>query len=378
MRAPIYLDYNATAPVDPEVADAIAPYLHEFFGAPGSCHIHGQLAREAVAEARKSVAELIGAAPAEILFTGSATEANNLAVIGAALALSSRRHLVVSAIEHPSVTGAATFLAGAGYEVTVVACDEYGRVSAKNVADALRTDTALVSIMHANNVVGTMQPLEEITTATHRRGILLHTDAAQSVGKIEVNVDYLGVDLLTIAGHKLHATKGIGALYVRSGTPMSPLVFGSGQEQGLRSGTESVPAIVGFGMAAKLARQRLPLAATHLLRMRELLHRRLVEGVPGLVLNGHPQLRLPTTLNVSFPGINSHDLLGAAAGIVAACGSACGEHGEVTSVLRAMGVASSRAAGAVRLSVGMMTTTTEVERAAVALTKAWTSSAGSG
>lgn len=288
------------------------------------------------------------------------------------MALSPRKHLVVSAIEHPSVTGAATFLAGAGYEVTVVPCDEYGRVSAKDIADALRTDTALVSVMHANNVVGTLQPLEEITAATRRRGILLHTDAAQSVGKTEVNVDYLGVDLLTIAGHKLHATKGIGALYVRSGTPMSPLVFGSGQEQGLRSGTESVPAIVGFGMAAKLARQRLPVAATHLLRMRELLHQRLVEGVPGLVLNGHPQLRLPNTVHVSFPGINSHDLLGAAGGIVAACGSACGEHGEVSSVLRAMGIESKHVAGAVRLSVGTMTTTSEIERAAAALIQAWT------
>lgn len=371
MRPCIYLDYNAAAPVDPEVADAIAPYLHEYFGAPSSSHDQGQLARKAVSEARREVAHLLGAAPDEIVFTASATEANNLAVLGVARRSAARRHLVVSAIEHPSVIGPAKYLEAAGWQLTVVRCDEYGRVSAADIEKALRPDTALVSLMHANDVVGTLQPVEEVAVITRERGILLHTDAAQSVGKLPVNVASLGVDLLTIAGHKLHATKGVGALYVRAGTDIAPITFGADQERGLRPGTENVPAVVGFGVAAKLAKQRLPSAATHLLRMRELLHQRLREAVPGLLLNGHPQLRLPNTLNVSFRGVKGEDLLTAVAGIVAASGTSSGEHGEAGRVLAAMGIESTRAAAAIRLSVGRMTTTTEVERAAHALAQAW-------
>lgn len=381
MKTPVYLDYNATTPVAPEVAQAIVPFLHEAFGNPSSSHWYGQLARDAVVEARASVAALVGAAPGEIVFTGCATEANNLALLGVARALGgSKRHIVVSAIEHPAVLAPARHLSQLGWELTVVRVDEYGRVSASDVARALRPDTAIVSVMHANNEVGTVQPLEEIAMLVRQRGILLHTDAAQSAGKIRVDVQSLGVDLLTLAGHKFHATKGVGALYVRSGTPIAPVLFGADQERELRPGTENVPAIVGLGVAARLARERLQATGSHLQEMRELLHQRLRAGVPGLLLNGHPQHRLPNTLHVSFPGVSGRDLLRQAAGAVAASvGSAChSERDQVSGVLAAMGLGPARAAGAVRLSAGWMTTRDDVEAAAQALVQAWAGLTGSG
>ncbi|MBI2779492.1 MAG: cysteine desulfurase [Gammaproteobacteria bacterium] len=237
MRAPIYLDYNATTPGAPEVVAAMLPYLVEHFGNPSSSHVYGQQAAQAVREARVSVARLIGTSPEEIVFTGCATEANNLALLGVARALAGKaRHLVVSAVEHPAVMAPALQLQNEGWELSVIPVDHFGRVDPARVAAALRPDTALVSIMHANNEVGTVQPVAEIAAITRPRGILLHTDAAQSAGKIEVNVDRLGVDLLTLAGHKFYATKGIGALYVRTGTPLRRVAFGADQERELRPG----------------------------------------------------------------------------------------------------------------------------------------------
>lgn len=374
MNKPIYLDYNATTPVAPEVAQAIAPFLHEAFGNPSSSHSYGQFAREAVVQARRQVAELIGAKASEIVFTGCATEANNLALLGVARAAGvSKKHLIVSAIEHPAVMAPARHLVEQGWDLTVVPVDEYGVVSPSGVKKALKPETALVSIMHANNEVGSVQPIQEIAAITGERGILLHTDAAQSAGKISVDVNVLGVDLLTLAGHKFYATKGVGALYVRGGTRIKPVLFGADQERDLRPGTENVPAIVGFGVAAQLARERLPGAASHLQALRDLLHRRLREGVTGLVLNGHAQQRLPNTLHVSFPGVSGRDLLREAGTVVAASvGSAChSAHDEVSGVLAAMGVDAARAAGAVRLSVGLMTTADDIERAAKALAGVW-------
>lgn len=374
MNRPIYLDYNATTPVAPEVAEAIQPFLAGAFGNPSSSHAYGHFAGEAVAQARRHVAELIGATAREIVFTGCATEANNLALLGVARALGpGKRHLVISAIEHPAVLAPARHLAEQGWGLTVVPVDEYGRVSAAEVAAAMRPETALVSIMHANNEVGTLQPVREIGEVTRARGILLHTDAAQSAGKIPVDVNALGVDLLTLAGHKFYATKGIGALYVRQGTPVKAVLFGADQEGGLRPGTENVPAIVGFGAAARIAREHLPDATLRLQELRELLHRHLRDGVPGLLLNGHPLHRLPNTLHVSFPGVSGRALLQHAESVVAASvGSAChSEHDAVSGVLAAMGFGPARAAGAVRLSVGLMTTVDDVEQAAVALVSAW-------
>jgi cysteine desulfurase len=377
MQPPIYLDTNATTPLAPEVASAMRPWLEEYFGNPSSAHAYGQQARQAVAAARHHVAQLIGAGDDEIIFTGSATEANNLALLGVARHLRAlgkqQRHLVISAIEHPAVLQPALYLRELGWEVTIVPVDATGRVALKEVAAALRPDTALVSVMHANNEIGTIQPIAEIAALARANGSLMHSDAAQSAGKVELDVRALGVDLLTLAGHKFYAPKGIGALYVRQGVAIQPILFGADQERGLRPGTENVPHIVGLGAAARLARQRLPQATRVLAARRDELHRRLAEAVPGLQLNGHPDYRLPNTLHVSFPGVSGQELLAAVAGEVAASvGSACHSAAEtVSGVLAATGCAASRARGAVRLSVGIDTPQSDIERAAAALSVAW-------
>ena len=374
MNTPIYLDYNATTPVDPRVADAIEPYLHQHFGNPSSTHVYGRNAHQAVERAREQVARLIGAQASEIVFTGCATEANNLAIRGVARALGDKgRHLITSAVEHPAVEQPFQHLGSDGWEVTVLPVDSYGQVDPASLADALRDDTVLVSIMHANNEVGTIQPVEEFAAITNPRGILLHTDAAQSAGKIPVSVDDLGVDLLSLAGHKFYATKGVGALYVRSGTPVQPVLVGAGHEVGLRPGTENVPAIVGLGEAARIAHEHKPGHAQQLQLLRDQLHTRLAEAIPGLLLNGHPEHRLPNTLNLSFPGVDGRDLLVLAEDEVAASvGSACHEDSEVVSgVLGAMGIETGRARGAVRLSIGTPTTEAEIDRVAKALIAAW-------
>ncbi len=377
MTDPIYLDYNATTPVAPEVLDAMLPWLREQFGNPSSAHAYGRRAAQAVATARCQVADLIGAKPHEIVFTGCATESNNLALLGTARALiengSPRRHIVISAVEHPAVMAPAMQLRAQGWEVTVLPVDALGRVSAEQVAKVLRDDTALVSIMHANNEVGTLQPIPEIAAVTSQRGILLHTDAAQSAGKVPLNVDALGVHLLTLAGHKLYAPKGIGALYVRAGTPILSVLHGADQEHGLRPGTENVAAIVALGAAAALANASLETMAVHLLTLRNQLHQELAAAIPGLQLNGHPEQRLPNTLHVSFPGVSGRLLLAEVADVLAASvGSAChSEHDAVSGVLAAMGVDATRAIGAVRLSVGRMTTSDEVHDAAKSLAIAW-------
>ncbi len=374
MRAPVYLDYNATTPVAPEVAEIMRHCLTEAFGNPSSAYDRGRQAAALVRQAREAVARLIGARTDEIVFTGCATEANNLALLGVARALrADKRHLVVSAIEHPAVMEPARHLQREGWELTIVPVDGHGRVAPADVAAALRPGTALVSIMHANNEIGTLQPIAEISAATRGKGVLLHADAAQSVGKVPVDVDVLGVDLLTLAGHKFYATKGVGALYVRAGTPIENILFGAGQERGLRPGTENVPAIAGLGAAARLARQRLPEAGACLRRLRDALHRRLQDAIPDLALNGHPVERLPNTLHVSFPGVGGRELLQrASADVAASVGSAChAEHDAVSGVLAALGLDAARAMGAVRLSTGWMMTMEEIERAADALIAAW-------
>ena len=374
MTAPFYLDYNATTPIDPEVADAIEPCLRQHFGNPSSNHVYGRRAHQVVELAREQVARLIAAQADEIVFTGCATEANNLAIRGTARALRDKgRHLVTSAIEHPSVAQPFQRLRDDGWEVSVIAVDSYGQVDPGNLSAALRDDTVLVSIMHANNEVGTIQPIEEIAAITRPRGILLHTDAAQSAAKIPVSVDALGVDLLTLAGHKFYASKGVGALYVRQGVPLQPVLVGAGHEAGRRPGTENVPAIAGLGEAARIACEQLSAHSQQLRRLRDRLHTRLDEAIPGLLLNGHPEQRLPNTLNLSFPGADGRDLLAhAAADVAASVGSACHEEGDaVSGVLGAMGIAAEQARGAVRLSLGTPSNEAEIERAAKALIAAW-------
>ena len=374
MTPPIYLDYNATTPVAPEVADAMQPFLRGMFGNPSSSHWYGRRAHEAVERARGDVATLIGARPAEIVFTGCATEANNLALRGVAESLrTNKRHIVVSSIEHPAVLEPALWLRAHGWDVSVVPVDRYGWVDPTDIKAALRDDTALVSIMHANNEVGTIQPIAEIAALAHERGALMHTDAAQSPGKIAVDVNELNVDLLTLAGHKFYATKGVGALYVRSGTSIVPDVQGAAQEHGLRPGTENVPAIVGIGAAARLAADRPAQDTPHLQHLRDEMHRLLRQGIPDLGLNGHPSIRLPNTLNVSFPRVSGRDLLRAVDDEVAASvGSAChSENDRVSGVLAAMEISPARAMGAVRLSVGRYSTPEEIARACEVLMLAW-------
>jgi cysteine desulfurase len=381
MRRPIYLDYNATTPVAPEVLEAMLPYLAEHFGNPSSSHAYGRRAREAVEVARAEVAALIGAQPDEIVFTGCATESNNLAILGVTRALgATRRHLVTSSIEHPAVSAPCERLRGEGWHLTVVPVDREGRVDPDDVGRALRAETALVSVMHANNEVGTVQPVAELARLARERGATVHTDAAQSAGKVPVDVDALGVDLLTLAGHKLYAPKGVGALYVRRGTPITPVLVGADQEHGLRPGTENVALIVGLGAAARLARERGSLAGERLARLRDLLHGLLRDGVLGLELNGPATGRLPNTLHLSFPGVGGRELLRAVEGEVAASvGSAChSEADAVSGVLAAMGVEVARARGAVRLSLGLPTTGEEVTRAATALVSAWRRLTGGG
>jgi cysteine desulfurase len=370
----IYLDHNATTPVAPEVLDAMRPHLEREFGNPSSNHRHGKAASVATELARAHVAALLGCAADSVVFTGSGSEADNLAIKGVALA---RRddgdHIITSAIEHPAVLGPCRYLeARFGYKLTVVPVDRFGIVDPDDVRRAIEPGTVLITVMHANNEVGTLQPIAEIARLARERGIAVHTDAAQSLGKIVVDVEDLGVDLLTVAGHKMYAPKGIGVLYVRPGTGLDPLVHGGGQERGLRAGTENVPYIAGLGAAFALAGRRLQARAPlEVMRLRDRLHAALRSAIPGLVLNGHPDHRLPNTLNVSFPGRDGESLLDRTPSIAAATGSACHSgRTEPSPVLTAMGASVERALGAVRLSLGYDTTAAEVDAAAAALTAA--------
>lgn len=374
MNQPVYLDYNATTPVDPEVQAVITRVLRDTFGNPSSLHHYGRQARAVIEQARQQVAELIDANGEEIVFTASASEANNMAIIGSAYARQQHgRHIITSAVEHPSVLQPLQHLAAQGWEVTIVPVDEHGQVSPLAVQQAIRPDTVLVSIMHANNEVGTIQPIEAIAAVTRKHGIRLHVDAAQSVGKIPVNVNSLGADLLTLAGHKFYAPKGIGALYIRESLSLVPILFGASQEQGRRTGTENVPYIAGLGSAAQSAREQLGTTPSALREKRERLHRQLLEAIPGLSLNGHPEARLPNTLNVSFPAVSGKTLLEQTADSVAAStGSAChANSATVSGVLGAMGLDHSRANGAVRLSVGNPTSEAGIDLAADALIRTW-------
>lgn len=376
MSRPIYLDFNATTPVAPDVAEAIQPFLFGSFGNPSSSHAYGHIAADALALARHQVAGLIGAQDDEVIFTGNATEANNLALLGVASALersgTARRQLVVSAIEHPAVLQPARHLQARGWQIDVLVTDSDGRVSLADAEEHIGTGTGLVSVMHANNEVGTLQPVAMVAAHARRVGALMHTDAAQSVGKIAVDVNALQVDLLTIAGHKMYAPKGIGALFVRRGTPIQGIIFGASQEHGLRPGTENVALAVGLGAAADLARRGLAEHERHMRAQRDGLHRQLSDLVSGLRLNGHPNERLPNTLNVSFPGVDGADLIEACPEIAASTGSAChAATREASGVLAAMSRSYEEARGAVRLSVGRTTTGREVEQAAQALARAW-------
>ncbi len=373
LQKPIYLDYNATTPLTANVIEAMRPFLEKHYGNPSSDHPYGRLTKKAVEKARSQVAGLINASPEEIIFTSGGTESNNWAIRGSIQSCGGHRnHIITSAVEHPAVTEVCQFLALQGCEVTTLPVDPQGKVSPNDLEAAIRPETTLISVMHANNEVGTLQPIKELAALTHAGGALFHTDAAQSVGKYPVNVKDLGVDLLSIAGHKLYAPKGVGALYIRNGIELEKIMFGAGQEDNRRPGTENVLEIVGLGKASHQAHQDLEETMRHLKSMRDQLHTGIEAALEAgsIRLNGHPQDRLPNTLNLSFNNVEADTLLKKIDDRVAAsAGAAChADRVQVSSVLTAMGVPLEWAKGAIRFSVGRMTTREEIDQAIAILT----------
>lgn len=366
----IYLDYNASTPVDPTVAQAMQAAMEGFYGNPSSAHWAGEAAKSLLDRSRGQVAALLGCSPQEIVFTGGGSESNNLALKGLYFAQGNRgAHIITSAVEHPAILEPCRFLERLGARVTYLPVDTTGRIDPADLERAITPDTILISVMHANNEVGTIQPIEECTRIAHSRGVPFHTDAAQSVGKIRTRVAELGVDVLSVAGHKLYGPKGVGALYVRTGINLEPVIHGHGHESGRRAGTESVMLTAGLGAGCALAED---LSWTH--RARELrdqmwaeLRRRLGDRIE---LNGHPEYRLPNTLNLSVIGRTGAEVLAALDGVAASTGSACHSgRVELSPVLRAMGVPVSAGMGAIRFSLGRGTTREEIEMTIDRMTK---------
>jgi cysteine desulfurase len=368
----IYLDYNATTPIAKEVADAMAPYLYGFYGNPSSAHPLGAQTKLAIESARKQVAELINCDPSEIIFTSGGTESNNYALRGIALAYQARgKHIITSAIEHPAVLEVCRYLETQGFRITYLPVDQFGMVDPADLQATLTPQTILVSIMHSNNEVGTLQPIEELARITHQAGAFFHTDAAQSVGKVPVDVRELDIDLLSIAGHKVYAPKGIGALYLRSGVELAKLMFGAKHESNRRPGTENVLEIVGLGKASEIAGRDLEKNMSHFTQMRDRLHHSLEDALPegSFLLNGHPDLRLPNTLSLAFHEVEANTLLSEIGDRVSASAGAACHADEITlsHVLEAMAVPIEYAMGTVRFTVGRSTTVQEIDQAVAVL-----------
>lgn len=367
---PIYLDYNATTPVDKEVADAMRPYLESIFGNPSSNHPQGYESRMAVEKAREQVAQLINAAPDEIVFTSGGSESNNYAIKGAALAnKASGRHIITSSVEHPAVSEVCRYLETQGFEVTYLPVDDQGRVTQEQLQEAIRSDTILISIMHANNEVGTIQDIVSLRQVASRSGILFHTDAAQSAGKIPVDVKKMDVDLLSLAGHKLYAPKGIGALYIRRGVKLEKLIHGADHERNQRAGTENVLEIVGLGKAAEIAFRDLEKNMHHYRTLRDKLEKLLLDKNPQMKINAQKADRLPNTSSVSYPGIEANTLLDNLEDVAASAGAACHtDNIDVSVVLEAMKVPVKFAMGTIRFSVGRGTDEQQIVQAAEKVT----------
>lgn len=373
IQKPIYLDYNATTPHDPEVVEAMRPFLEEEFGNPSSSHYYGRKPRQAVTQARERVASLLNCQPREIFFTSGGTEANNHAIIGVAEAFSKKgNHIITSQIEHPAVSEVCAYLQKNDFEITYLPVDEHGLVNPADVAAAITLRTLLITIMHANNEVGTIQPISEIAQIAKESGVLLHTDAAQSSGKIPAAVDQLGVNLLSIAGHKIYAPKGVGALFIRDGLELAKFMQGAAQESGVRPGTENVLEIVGLGKACEIAERDLEQNMTHMQQMRDRLYEGLKANCDNTRLNGHPQKRLPNTLSISFEGLEANRLLDAIGPQVAAsAGAAChSDTIEISGVLKAMDVPLNWAKGTLRLTTGRPTTAADIDRAIEVISRA--------
>lgn len=367
---PIYLDYNATTPIDPRVAASMLPFIHEHFGNPSSSHIFGATAKKAVEKARSQLAQMLRCQTDEIVFTSGGSEANNYAIKGAALANRDKgNHIITSAIEHPAVLEVCRYLENFGFRISYLPVNAYGLVDPKHMQEAITTQTILITIMLANNEVGTVEPIGEIAEIAHRQGILVHTDAAQAVGKIPVQVDALGVDMLSIAGHKLYAPKGIGALYVRTGVKLQKLIHGANHEQDRRAGTENVIEIVGLGEACAMVDENLASYEKHHRKMRDKLENGLQEQFPTSRINGHPEKRLSNTCSISFKGLEANTILSELTEIAASAGAAChSDRVDVSTVLKAMNVPLEYALGTIRLSVGRFTTAEQIDQALDAIT----------
>ena len=362
---PIYLDYNATTPIDSQVAEAMLPYIHGLYGNPSSGHAFGLEARAGVDRARHQVASMLGCHDDEVLFTSGGTESDNHAIKGIAGADRARgNHVITSNIEHPAVEEVCRYLEIQGLDVTYLPVDGHGLIDPQQVEDTITDRTIMVTIMHANNEVGTIQPIREIADIAHRRGAVMHSDCAQSVGKIPVDVDDLGVDLLTIAGHKLYAPKGIGVLYIRRGVEIEKFMHGADHEMGRRAGTENIILEAGLGIACQLIEQNLDSYIQHMGQMRDRLEAGLQREIPGVRVNGHPEKRLPNTSSVSFKGQEANTILDKLQSVAASAGAAChSDRIDVSDVLKAMNLPIEYAMGTIRLSVGRDTTEDEIDRA---------------
>jgi len=372
---PIYLDYHATTPCDPRVVEVMLPYLTSDFGNPASgFHVYGRRAARAVEMAREQVAALIGAQASEIVFTSGATESNNLVLLGLTSSDQSRRRIVTTAVEHKSVLEPCRILHERGFEVVVLPVLPDGTVDLAAAEAAINEETLLVSVQTANNEIGTIQPIAVLAELAHRRGALLHTDAAQAVGKIPFDVEELGIDFASVSAHKLYGPKGIGALYVRSGLRrrLTPLLLGGGQEFNLRPGTLNVPAIVGFGEACRLAREEMPEEARRVAALRDLLESQLANRIPGLRFNGHRTRRLPGNSSITFPKIEADVLIANVPEVALSTGSACSSGTiEPSHVLTAIGLDWEEAHATIRIGIGRFTTREEIERAAHLIALAW-------
>ena len=363
----IYLDYNGTTPIDPLIAESMLPYIYEQFGNPSSSHRFGDKPKWALQHARNQVASMLGSQPDEILFTSGGTESNNHAIRGVVSALAHKgNHVITSSVEHPAVIEVCRHLEKQGTKITYLPVDRFGMVDPVAVEQAITQETVLISIMHANNEVGTIQPIEQISEIAKRHNVLVHTDCAQSVGKIPVHVNDMGIDLLTIAGHKIYAPKGIGVLYVRDSVRIDELMIGAGQESGKRPGTENVIFAVALGEACALVEKHLEQYSNNMKQMRDRLESLILSKVPEARINGHPEQRLPNTSSLSFKGLRANEILESFEIVAASAGAAC--HSDsitLSSVLEAMELPIEFAMGTVRFSTGRYTTEDEIDKAVV-------------
>jgi cysteine desulfurase len=367
MKFPIYLDYHATTPVDPEVLKTMLPFFTEVFGnAASRNHEFGWTAEAAVEKARAQVAHLIGASEKEVIFTSGATESNNLAILGVAQMYKEKgRHIITSPVEHKAVLDTCQYLSTQGYDITILPVNQYGQVEPESVAKAIRPDTILVSVMFANNEIGSINPLAAIGKICKDKGVLFHTDAVQGVGKVPLNVQEMGIDLLSMTAHKIYGPKGVGALYVRRKGPrvrLAPLVHGGGHERGMRSGTLNVPSIVGFGKACEIAGRTMKDEGARIARLRDRLWAGIQKELDEVFLNGHPTERLPGNLNVSFAYVEGESLMMGMKELAVSSGSACTSASlEPSYVLKAIGVGEDLAHTSIRFGLGRFTTEEEID-----------------